>query len=354
MPTTRCADAPAFGTLADLPPAARALLDRAPDRDLFCTTAWFETVLACGMAADATPRFVVCGGAGRPVVLLPMQLLPGGRGLASLTTPYTCRYQPLCAPGADAAALTAGFTKFARYCRAWPTVRLDALDDAAPWLPALLDGASAAGLAGRTFDHFGNWHESVAGLDWAGYLAAREGPLRETIRRRLARATRAGGRFELVTGGDALEPGIAAYETVYAQSWKPAEPFPMFNAALMRATAAQGLLRLGLYWRDDRPVAAQIWIVENGQATVLKLAHDEAAKAESPGTVLTALMLRHLLDQEHVGRIDFGRGDDPYKRLWAGERRQRIGVVLANPRHPRGLAFLARHALGRARQALVG
>jgi CelD/BcsL family acetyltransferase involved in cellulose biosynthesis len=158
----------------------------------------------------------------------------------------------------------------------------------------------------------------------------------------------------LVTGGDALEPGIAAYETVYAQSWKETEPFPLFNAALMRATAAKGLLRLGLFWHDGLPVAAQIWVVDNGQATVLKLAHDEAAKAASPGTVLTALMLQHLLDQEHIVWIDFGRGDDPYKRLWAGERRQRIGVVLANPRHPRGLAFLARHALGRARQALTG
>jgi CelD/BcsL family acetyltransferase involved in cellulose biosynthesis len=60
-----------------------------------------------------------------------------------------------------------------------------------------------------------------------------------------------------------------------------------------------------------------------------------------------------LLDHESIEQIDFGRGDDPYKRLWANQRRQRIGLVLANPRHPRGLAFLARHALGRARQALA-
>jgi CelD/BcsL family acetyltransferase involved in cellulose biosynthesis len=357
VPTTRCADAVSglavFDSLAELPVAARALFDRARGRDVFCGTAWFETVLGCGMAPGAAPRFVVCGGAASSVALLPMQLQAGGH-LASLTTPYTCRYQPLCDPDADAAALSTAFTTFAAYCRAWPTVRLDALDEHAPWLPALLDGAASAGLASRQFAHFGNWHEPVAGLDWASYLAARQGPLRTTIRRRLARAGRDGGRFQLVTGGDALEPSIAAYETVYARSWKQAEPFPLFNAALMRATASRGLLRLGLYWRDDRPVAVQLWIVENGQATVLKLAHDETAKADSPGTVLTALMLQHLLDQEHVGQIDFGRGDDPYKRLWASQRRQRIGVVLVNPRHPRGLAFLGRHALGRARRALGG
>jgi CelD/BcsL family acetyltransferase involved in cellulose biosynthesis len=352
-----CTGAPSglavFDGLAQLPADALALFERAPDRDLFCGIAWYETVLACCVAADAAPRFVVCGGAGRALALLPMQIQAGGRHLASLTTVYTCRYQPLCDPDADAAALTAAFVAFARYCRALPTVRLDALDADAPWLPALLTAAASAGLASRQFAHFGNWQERVAGLDWARYLAARQGQLRETIRRRLARAGRDGGRFQLVTGGDALEAGIAAYQSVYARSWKPAEPFPHFNAALMRATAARGLLRLGLYWRDDQPVAAQFWIVEDAQATVLKLAHDEAAKSLSAGTVLTALMLQHLLDQEHVGRIDFGRGDDAYKRLWASERRQRIGIVLANPRRPRGLAFLARHALGRVRQALT-
>src|SRR5271168_2627701 len=192
MPPTPCAETPSglavFDALTDLPRGARALFDRAPDRDLFCTTTWFETVLACGMTADAAPRFVACGGPGGraagPVALLPMQVQAGGRGLASLTTLYTCRYQPLCDPGVDAAALTSAFTDFARYCRAWPTVRLDALDADAPWLPALLDGAAFAGLACRKFAHFGNWHEPVAGLDWARYLAARQGALRETIRRR--------------------------------------------------------------------------------------------------------------------------------------------------------------------------
>ena len=355
--TMCCGDAPSglavFDGLAQLPADALALFGRARDRDLFGGISWYETVLACCLAADAAPRFVVCSSAGRAIALLPMQLRAGGRDLAGLTTVYTCRYQPLCDPAADARALIAAFTTFARFCLKWPTVRLDALDADAPWLPAMRDAAASAGLAVRQFAHFANWHEAVAGLDWAGYLAARQGQLRETIRRRLARAGREGGRFQLVTGGDALEPGIAAYESVYARSWKPAEPFPQFNAALMRATAGLGLLRLGLFWSHEQPVAAQFWIVENGQATVLKLAHDEAAKALSPGTVLTALMLEHLLDQEHVGQIDFGRGDDAYKRLWARERRQRIGLVIANPRRARGLAFLARHALGRVRQALA-
>ncbi len=64
-------------------------------------------------------------------------------------------------------------------------------------------------------------------------------------------------------------------------------------------------------------------------------------------------MLRHLLDQEHVAQIDFGRGDDPYKKAWATQRRQRIGLVLVNPWRASGIAELSRHWLGRARRTAL-
>ena len=64
-------------------------------------------------------------------------------------------------------------------------------------------------------------------------------------------------------------------------------------------------------------------------------------------------MLRHLLDQEHVDHIDFGRGDDPYKQGWATQRRQRIGLLLVNPWSAAGSTTLLRHALGRLRTWLA-
>ena len=82
--------------------------------------------------------------------------------------------------------------------------------------------------------------------------------------------------------------------------------------------------------------------------------HDEGRKALSPGTVLTAHMVRHLLDVEQVAELDFGRGDDPYKQSWTTRREQRIGLLLANPWRPRGLATIARHGLGRLRRRVGG
>jgi hypothetical protein len=355
VPITHSAEPTYFNAVDDLPADASALFDAAGD-NLFGSQAWYRAVLAAGMSDAADARFLLCRTADRrAAALFPMRSLDRGRDLESLTTLYTCRYQPLIADGLDARALTEAFLHVARYCRAWPTTRIDALP--ADWrhLGSFIHSARTAGLAVRQFDHFGNWHEPVRGVTWQDYLSGRPGQLRETIRRKLRRSERnAECHFEMITGGERLEPGIAAFESVYRRSWKEPEPFPDFNATLMRHIAVCGVLRLGVLHIGATAVAAQLWVVERDRATVLKLAHDEAFKPASPGTVLTALMLRGLLDDEHVAEIDFGRGDDPYKAGWAGLRRQRIGLVLANPRHPRGLAFLGRHAMGRARAMLRG
>jgi hypothetical protein len=339
-----------YATPDALPAGAQALFATSPG--LFGSLEWWRTVLAHGMEAGSVPDFLLCRLDGVPVALFPLRQAANG-WLSGLTTPYSCLYQPLLAPHLTADMVAAVFAAFAHFCRGRAVTRLDALDADWPHLAGWIAGARAARLVVLRFDSFGNWHEPVAGLDWRRYLAARPGALRETVRRRLQRVEREKlASFQIVTRGEAVEAGIAAYESVYARSWKQAEPFPQFNSGLMRAGAAAGWLRLGLFRIGDQPVAAQFWVVEQGVATVLKLAHDEAFKTFSPGTVLTAWMLRHFLEQEHVTAIDFGRGDDPYKQGWAGQRRQRIGLVFANPLRFGSLPLLARHALGRVRAVL--
>lgn len=329
-----------FSGLDALPAGAAALFATATD--FFSTRAWWEIVLSHATPPKHQPRFLLIRVDGAPAGLFPMIYDPADGEFRSLTTAYTCLYTPLIAR--DPAAV---FAAFARYCRGFPVVRLDALDQATA---GCLEGFGAV-----RFDHFGNWHEDIAGLDWAGYLARRPGALRETIRRRTRRAERlAGARYRLFDSETDLETGIEAFETIYARSWKEPEPFPAVNPMQIRAAASIGAMRLGVWWIDETPAAAQFWIVENGQATVLKLAHDEAFKSYSPGTVLTAWMIRYLIETEHVTSLDFGRGDDPYKKDWVASRRQRVGVLLINPWTPRGLLELTRHRLGRLRARVRG
>ena len=89
---------------------------------------------------------------------------------------------------------------------------------------------------------------------------------------------------------------------------------------------------------DGTPAAAQIWLVQEGRATIFKLAHDPAFDRQSPGTLLTHWVLSQLHDQDGVRDVDFGRGDDSYKRLWLSLTRDRVGFLAANPRSLKGLA----------------
>jgi CelD/BcsL family acetyltransferase involved in cellulose biosynthesis len=87
-----------------------------------------------------------------------------------------------------------------------------------------------------------------------------------------------------------------------------------------------GRLRLGIAEVDGQPVAAQFWTVEGGTAFIHKLAHDERFRKQSPGTLLSAAMFEHVIDRDRVALIDFGTGDDPYKREWMEDVRIRWRV----------------------------
>ena len=320
----------------------------------FSSAVWWRTVWEAGVPTEGTPLFGLAG-AGEAEVLFALWRDASGR-IGALTNPYTCLYQPMAGTPADrhGADIHAAGRELARLARGG-MLRLDALDPDWPGLAPLVAGARAGGLVALRFDHFGNWHEPVAGRDWRGYLAARPGALRETVRRRLRDAERnAALSFAVLSEPMELPAGIAEYEAVYARSWKEAEPYPRFNAVLMHEAAQAGLLRLGVLRLSGQAIAVQLWIVQDGVASVLKLAHDEAHKPLSPGTVMTAWMIRRLIATEQVETIDFGRGDDAYKQLWTSKRRQRIGLVLAAPWHPTGVAALLRHAAGRLRHRLAG
>ena len=305
--------------------------------------AWLDASIRAALPAGAEPRLLALSDASGPLALVPMLAGPGRLG-ASLTTPYTCLYQPLLRPDVSVHDLVLG--ELGRYCRQWPMTRFEALDPEWPGLSMLRRSFARAGLASRTFDHFGNWYEPITSRSWDVYLNSRPGALRETIRRRTRAATRAGTRIQIEREGPALAVALDAYEAVYRRSWKQPEPFPQFNDALVQTLAETGVLRIGIMWSGDTPIAAQYWSVVRGAATILKLAHDEDFKAVSPGTVLTAATIRELVEVDGVAELDFGRGDDPYKRGWASQRRPRVGLVTMNPWTARGVREVIAHDAG--------
>jgi hypothetical protein len=185
----------------------------------------------------------------------------------------------------------------------------------------------------------GNWRIATEDLDFDTYWAARPAQLRNTAKRR---GKSAGLEIEIY---DRFDPRAwADYEEVYRQSWKPEEGSFPFLRALAEQEGAAGTLRLGVARKDGRPVAVQLWLVEHKEATIHKLAYAEEAKAMSPGTLLGMAMFRRALDEDHVHAIDYGTGDDGYKKDWMAERRDLWQIEAFDPRTLRGLAGAARAA----------
>jgi CelD/BcsL family acetyltransferase involved in cellulose biosynthesis len=339
----------------DLPAGYAGLFARAGAADFCLGRAWFEALAAttlaeeerlgiAGIEADtpgASPRACLVG---RHRERDPA--FWGARSFSSLSNYYTLHYAPL----ADGGEVATALIELALGLRArrprYDVVHFEPLVPGTALFDDLAAALDAAGLVTRRYFRFGNWYEDTAGLSFQSYLARRPSALRHTLRRKSGRLARAGVvRTAVVRERAAVDPAMDRYEDVYAASWKPVEPYPAFIRRLAGDLADAGALRLGFLWLDDRPIAAQIWIVWEGRAVLYKLAHDRSFDALSPGTVLTVRMLERLLDDERVTEIDLGAGDDPYKRLWASRRRERVGLVGFDPGTLRGSAGILRHVL---------
>jgi CelD/BcsL family acetyltransferase involved in cellulose biosynthesis len=186
-----------------------------------------------------------------------------------------------------------------------------------------------------------NWTVDVTGQSFADYWAARPGELRSTVKRKGAKADLA---ITILDHFD--EDAWADYESVYADSWKPEEGSNRFLRAMAEYEGAAGNLRLGIGRIDGNPVAAQLWTTENGVAIIHKLAHRDSAAEFSPGSLMSAAMFERAIDVDKVHLIDFGTGDDRYKRDWMDTRAPLFTLTLFNTRTVSGLTGALRAKAG--------
>ncbi len=186
----------------------------------------------------------------------------------------------------------------------------------------------------------------VQGRSFAEYWADRPGQMRTTLKRKAKKVS-----VRILTDFD--DESWRDYENIYAKSWKPAEGDPALLRAFAAQEAASGRMRLGIAYAEGRAVAAQFWTVEDGTAYIHKLAHLEADKALSAGTTLTAALFEHVIDTDRVALIDFGTGNDPYKRDWMEEVRLRYRLECFDPATVRIWPAILAHAARKTRQRLA-
>ncbi len=285
----------------------------------FDRSAWFDLLAAHGFAGQG--RYDARGHSDNATALLPLRIEKPGH-LAGLTNWYSFAIRPLYTGSGDhSAALFALFRNLRSQA-----ARLSLY-------PVRDDEREAIGSALRGA---GWWVQIIAAgdrhwldlgdMDHDGWWASRPGALRNTVQRKAKKGI---VDIQLLT---AFDPGSwAAYEQIYAASWKPEEGHPALLRAFAEAEGAGGRLRMGIARIEGVPVAAQYWTVEDGTAFIHKLAHVEDSLKASPGTLLSAALFRHVIAVDGVKRIDFGTGNDAYKRDWMNRHEPLWRIEAFNP-----------------------
>ena len=315
----------------------------------FATEAWFDLLAEHGFESTPTryavPLFAQDGqSAGR------LHLMQDGRqkALCSLSNYYTGLFSP---SGLPPGAFVDWMGAVMRL-RALPgshVLRLHPVSATGLWNAQLAQALSNLGYMVVTNFFFANWFLPVRPGGFESYWATRPSPLRHSVERGRRRLGKSGDWRVAIHECDQpdLDEAIAAYVQVYRKSWKPEEPNPLFMPGLIRLAAQHGWLRLGVLWLNGEPVAAQFWLVEGGKANIFKLAHVQGSERLSAGSILTAEMMRQVMDVDGVQEVDFLSGDDAYKADWMTHRRERQALVAFDLRRPAAWVPALRHWVSR-------
>ena len=307
-----------------LPESANALFEQGEKDNLFFSRPWFENLTTS--LDDNESMLLACVQAENKVMAILPLVKSTGTTLASLKHRYTTHYSLLLA---------------------------EPEHDQQPVLTCLVEGLSQLPLRGlllepvagndnkinglqqvmettgyrceKLFRHY-NWIYRVKEQSYEEYMAARPARLRNTISRKKRKLDREHGYEIRLFTGDEVPHAMPDYYTVYNASWKANEQYVDFLDGIVKGFSNPGWSRLAVLYVKEQPVAAQLWFVLHGKASIFRLSYDQKWKQYSPGSILTSFLMEYVIDTDKVEEIDFLTGNDAYKQDWMSERRERYAL----------------------------
>ena len=322
-----------FSGWDQLPESANGLFAQGEKASLFVSRPWFESVTADG-SENATRMLLACVIAGTKVLaILPLMKRPG-QTWYSLRHRYTSLFSFLLDEhdrDQVLACLVEGLQQLP-----FQSLLLEPVATDDRHVNALQTCLESDGFSCHRSFRLYNWTHRLQGVSYRQYLAARPARLRNTIARKARKLAREQGFVTRVLIGDQVPPAMAEYHAVYRRSWKAHEQYPNLLEGMVKRFSSRGWSRLGLLSVRGQPVAAQLWVVLHGKASIFRLAYDEVWKHYSPGSILTGVLMEHVIDSDAVQEIDFLTGNEAYKQDWMSERRERWALSCVKEARPRG------------------
>ena len=308
----------------ELPESADALFAQAEKRSPFFSRPWFESLAAL----DDEPVLLACVLSGRKVLaILPLMGAAGNTGYA-LKHRYSSLYSLLLADHDQAqilACLIQGLGQLPLHALLLEPVAEDDRN-----LAVLQAALQTAGFSCERRFRFYNWFLRVQGQSFADYMAARPARLRNTIARKQRKLEREHGYEIRLFCNQQVPHQMADYYAVYNASWKANEQYGDLVDQMVARFSQRGWTRLAVLYINTQPVAAQLWFVCHGKASIFRLSYDQAWKQYSPGSILMAYLMAYVIDTDKVEEVDFLTGNDAYKQDWMSDRRERFAWSAIN------------------------
>ncbi len=264
--------------------------------------------LACLQGADGLQAAAVVDmvGRGRWALFQPSQL-PLGAWVAR--------------PGSDVAALGGDLL------RALPGM---ALGLGLTQLDPLHTRRPADGPRVNSLDYIETAWVDVAG-PWDTYWEARGKNLRTNMRKQRSKLEADGTalRFDVLTRAEDVAQAVAEYGRLEAAGWKagmgtavdPATPQGRFYTQMLQDYCATGQAQVWRLLFNDKVVAMDLCIEQNGTLVILKTAYDPEYRSVSPAFLLKQEAFKRVFDEGRVRRIEFyGRRMEWHTR-WTDEVR---------------------------------
>ncbi len=331
-----------FHSIKAIPERFTPLFEQASQESLFYSRHWFY-LLEQSIFHSLVRVFTVSLNDASPLLILPCYESKQGTELHALSNYYSALYKPLCHSSYphmvtvfDALIREINRHHYQRICL--PAMPKDKVYE------QLQQRFSYHAYMTKSFFCFGNWYEPIETSVFTDYLSHRPSQLRNTLRRKAKKLT--DHHIVISSEPKEIQRLFPHYQAIYAKSWKGDEAYPDFIEEMVFSLARKGVMRVAIAYIANKPAAAQLWMVtksrdqkcgqSNAVASIYKLAYDPHFKNSSIGSILTAAMFKHVIEQDRVSKIDYLSGDDAYKKDWMSNRNERWGLLMYNKRTFKG------------------
>ena len=315
-----------------LPACVESLFEHAGNESMFFTREWFETLYATTFEDGQSLLLVSVVDEDSVLALLP--LVGANEHWKSFTHRYTALFSLLLVEDKQSevlACLVEGLSQMPIHSLTLSPVAEDDNN-----MLSLQKALESAGYEYHQHFLFYNWIHNTRQQSFDEYLAGRPAQLRNTIARKQRKLEREHECKIRLFKDDEVQQGMRDYHAAYTASWKANEQYMALLDAMAINLSVPGWTRVAILYIDGKAAAAQLWFVVQGKASIFRLAYDEEWKHYSPGSILTAYLMRYVIDIDNVEEIDFLTGNEAYKQDWMSVRRQRCRLLFVKQKKSHG------------------